>query len=73
MRKTMFWLVLMMGLALTVVGFLLAAPIGPTISPVISEPKLPFAPTLFLLGIMLLFGSAVVYELFPGSSRREEQ
>ncbi len=69
----MFWLTLLVGLALTVIGFLLAAPIGPTTSPVISNPRLPFAPTLFVLGIMLVFGSAVVYELFPDKSGRKEQ
>ncbi len=71
MRKTIFWLTLLAGLALAVVGFLLAAPIGPTLSPAISNPRLPFAPTLFLLGIMLLFGSAVVYELVSGKSGKE--
>ncbi len=71
MRKTMFWLTLLVGLALAIVGFFLAAPIGPTISSVISEPRLPFAPTIFLVGVILLFGSAVVYELIPDKSRRK--
>jgi hypothetical protein len=65
MRKIMFLVTLLAGLALAVVGFILSAPIGTTTSSVISDPKLPFAPTLFVLGIMLLFFSAVVYELFP--------
>ncbi len=66
MRKAMFWLTLLSGLALAVIGFVLSAPFGPTTSSVISDPRLPFAPTLFVLGIMLLFGSAIVYELYPG-------
>lgn len=65
MRKAMFLLTLLGGLALAVTGFMLSAPLGPTTSSVISDPKLPFAPALFVLGIILLFLSAVVYELFP--------
>lgn len=68
MRKRMFFLTLLVGLGLAVIGFFLSAPIGPTSSPVISNPILPFAPTLFVLGVMLLFASAVVYELFPSRS-----
>ena len=64
-RKAMFLLTLLVGLALAVVGFALAAPLGPLDSPAISDPRLPFAPTLFVLGVMLLFFSAVVYEIFP--------
>ncbi len=70
MRKTMFLLTLLGGLALAVLGFLLAAPLGPTTSSVISNPRLPFAPTLFVLGVVLLFASAVVYELFPDKGGR---
>ena len=73
MRKNMFLLTLLVGLALAVVGLLLAAPIGPTSSPAISNPRLPFAPTLFVFGVILLFTSAVVYELFPDKSRRKRQ
>ena len=65
MRKWMFALTLLLGLTLAVAGFFLAAPIGPTSSPVISNPRLPFAPGIFVLGVMLIFISAVVYELIP--------
>ncbi len=65
MRKTLFWLTLLAGLALAIVGFMLAAPIGPVVDPAISNPRLPFAPTIFVLGILLLFASALVYELLP--------
>lgn len=71
MRKTMFWLTIVAGLVLVIGGFFLAAPIGPPIGPAISDPRVPFAPTAFLLGVMLLFGSAVVYELTPGGSEEE--
>ncbi len=71
MRKTMFWVTILAGLVLVIGGFFLAAPIGPPISSVISNPRIPFSPTAFLLGIMLLFGSAVVYELTPGGSKEK--
>lgn len=65
MRKQMFLLTLVVGLALVLAGFFLAAPIGPPSSPVYSNPHMPFAPVLFTLGVMMLFLSVVVYELFP--------
>lgn len=55
-RKTMFLLTLLLGTTVAVVSFLVAA---------FTNPGIPFAPALFVLGIILLFGSAVVYELFP--------
>ena len=69
MRKTMFLLTLVIGLALAVAGFLLSAPLGATNGPAISDPRLPFAPAIFVLGVVLAFGSAVVYELFPATNR----
>jgi hypothetical protein len=45
--------------------FLLAAPLGTPTSPVFSNPRLPFAPGLFILGVMLVLLAAVVYELLP--------
>jgi len=33
------------------------------------DPRVPYSPVIFATGVILLFGSAVVYELFPG--RRE--
>jgi hypothetical protein len=46
--------------------FFLAAPWGlPPTGPVYSEPRVPFAPALFILGVMLVFLAAVVYELLP--------
>ena len=65
MRKQMFVLTLVVGLALILAGFFLAAPIGLPSSPAYSNPRMPFAPVLFTLGVMTLFLSVVVYELFP--------
>ena len=71
MRKNMFILTLLVGLALAVIGFLMSAPVGPTLSPVVSNPRLPFAPTLFILGIVVVFASAVVYELVPDKKEKQ--
>ncbi len=69
MRKGMFLLTLLVGLSLAVAGFLLAAPLGATNGPAISDPRMPFAPAIFVLGVILAFGSAVVYELIPANSK----
>jgi len=45
--------------------FLLAAPLGTPASPVFSNPRVPFAGGLFIIGVMLVFMAAVVYELIP--------
>lgn len=59
------------GFALQVVSyFFLAAPLGLPTSPVYSNPRLPFAPAVFILGVMLVFLAAVVYELLPESGGR---
>ncbi len=65
MRKSMFLLTLLGGLTLAVLGFFLSAPIGPPIGPEISDPRLEFAPAIFVLGVVLVFSSAIVYELTP--------
>jgi Ni/Fe-hydrogenase subunit HybB-like protein len=69
MRKRMFILTLMVGISLAAVGFLLTAPLGPTTDPMYSEPRVQFAPLMFVAGIIITLLSPVVYELFP--DRRE--
>ena len=66
MRNVVFVLTILIGLTLAVAGFFLAAPIGPTSDPVYSNPRMAFSPAMFTLGVMIVFLSAVVYELFPG-------
>ena len=66
MRQALTISVLGAGLILAVAGFFLAAPIGPTRAPDISDPRVIFAPGIFLVGVVLAFGSAIVYELLPG-------
>lgn len=53
------------GLVLATTGFLLAAPVGVPTSALFSNPQVEFAPAIFILGIVLAFSSAVLYELLP--------
>ncbi len=36
-----------------------------------SNPKVDFAPLMFIVGVMLVFGAAVVYELLPERKQQE--
>ncbi len=66
MRTVWTVLLIVVGFLLQIVSyFFLAAPLGTPTSPAHSEPRLPFAPTLFILGVVLVFLAAVVYELLP--------
>jgi len=60
-------LVLAAGVALMIISyFVLAAPWGfPPESEDFSNPRLDFAPLLFIIGVMATFISAIVYELWP--------
>ena len=70
MRTTLTLLMVIAGFTLQAVSyFFLAAPWGVPTSPVYSNPRMPFAPVLFILGVMLVFLAAVVYELLPEKSR----
>lgn len=69
-RTALFVLTLLAGVTLAVLGITLSAPIGSPDSPVHSNPRVEFAPAMFVLGITLMFGSAVVYELVP--DKRDE-
>ncbi len=61
-------------LGLVIAGFVLqlmsyfkwAAPLGVPVSPAYSNPVVPFAALIFVLGVMLVFIAALVYELIPG-------
>jgi hypothetical protein len=49
--------------------FLLAAPLGVPASEAFSNPRLPFAAGLFVVGVMMVFIGALVYELIPGERK----
>jgi uncharacterized RDD family membrane protein YckC len=65
-RKAAFAATLLAGLVLAVLGFILSAPIGPASGPAISDPQVTGAPIMFVLGVVLIFVSPAVYELYPG-------
>ncbi len=64
-RTVLFAFTLLTGLILAILGVTLSAPIGPVESPVYSNPRVDFAPLMFVVGVTFLFGSAVVYEIAP--------
>lgn len=43
--------------------FLLAAPLGRPADVSYSEPRMPYAALVFILGVGMVFASAIVYEL----------
>jgi prepilin signal peptidase PulO-like enzyme (type II secretory pathway) len=55
---------IVIGIALMVLGYFLSAPWGAS-SVANSNPTMPFAPAMFVLGVVVLFSSAIVYELIP--------
>ncbi len=66
MRRTLAVLMVIGGFALQALSyFVLAAPLGLPTSPVFSNPRLPFAPVLFVFAVLVVFMAAVVYELLP--------
>ncbi len=66
MRTLFVWIMVIGGFALQGLSYLAwAAPLGRATSEAFSNPRLPFAPLLFVIGVMLVFLSAVVYELLP--------
>ncbi len=61
-RRVAFWGTLASGLTLAVVGLLLSGRVGRL---AYEDPAAPFSPMIFILGVMLTFYSAAVYEIFP--------
>ncbi len=70
MRRLLTVLFIVVGAALMIASyFYFAAPWGfPPSSVDYSNPVVPFAPGLFILGFLVLFLSAVVYEIVPERS-----
>ncbi len=65
MRRWWTWgMVIAGGALMTISYFFLAAPWGEdTVAN--SDPRLEFAPLLFVIGVIVAFSAAVVYELMP--------
>jgi hypothetical protein len=49
----------------------LAAPLGIPTNETFSNPRVEYAPTLFIIGVLLVFSAAVVYELLPEKESEE--
>ena len=62
MRKTITLLMIVGGIALMLLGYLGSAPWGAS-SVSNSDPRFAFAPAVFVVGVVLAFASALVYEL----------
>jgi len=63
-RKAITLLMILGGLAFMIIGYFSSAPWGAE-SVRNSNPRFDFAPALFVLGVIIAFSSAVVYELLP--------
>lgn len=63
-RKTMTIGMIAGGIILMIIGYMSAAPWGAE-AVRNSDPLFDFAPTVFVLGIIITFSSALVYELLP--------
>ncbi len=71
MRRMLTLLLVVGGFALQAVSyFVLAAPLGVPTSEAFSNPRVPFAAALFVLGVVMVFTAAVVYELLPDEPSR---
>ena len=66
------WLVA--GFALQGVSYLLlGARLGIPTSPAFSNPRVQFAPLVFIAGVMFVFLAAVLYELLPDGEEDEDE
>ena len=64
MRKTITMTMIVIGVGLMLLGYFLSAPWGAD-SVANSDPRLPFSPAIFVLGVITVFSSALAYELIP--------
>ena len=75
-RRRSTWAIglVILGFALQGISYaVLSAPLGIPISEAFSNPRVPFAPLIFVIGVALVFLAAVVYELLPEDASPEPQ
>ncbi len=72
MRRTATLAVLIAGVALAVVSYFFLTAGWGTSGEEFSNPRLQFAPLIFIIGLLAIFGSAVVYELIPNQADDDE-
>jgi hypothetical protein len=70
-RKTVTVAMIVGGVVLMFIGYLAAAPWGAD-AVRNSDPRFGFAPTLFVLGVVMAFSAALVYELLPDRHKKTE-
>jgi nitrate/nitrite transporter NarK len=71
MRKGLTIGMIVVGIALMVISYFgLTAPWGAR-SVANSNPRMQFAPLVFVVGVMMTFGSALVYEMLPDRFDRD--
>lgn len=69
MRNVLTIALVVLGFVIQAVSyFFLAAPLGIPVDESFSNPRVPFAAGIFVLGVMLVFIAALVYELWPERS-----
>jgi uncharacterized BrkB/YihY/UPF0761 family membrane protein len=64
MRRTLTFLLVLIGLGLMLFGYLSSAPWGAS-SAADSDPAFVGAPSIFIAGIVTILGAVLVYELLP--------
>ena len=64
MRRLITMAMIVIGVGLMLLGYFMSAPWGAD-SVVNSDPRVPFSPAIFVLGVVTVFSSALVYELLP--------
>ena len=70
MRQGLSVVILIAGVALGLVSyFVLSASLGTPVDESYSNPTMPYAATLFVVSICLVFLSVIVYEVFPETER----
>jgi|SaaInl4_135m_RNA_FD_contig_51_544068_length_392_multi_2_in_0_out_0_1 hypothetical protein len=68
MRGPLTALTFVVGIVLAIVSYTyLAAPLGIATDESFSNPRMEFAATSFVIGVALVFASAIVYEVLPDS------
>lgn len=65
-RRLLVWGMVLVGFGLQALAYLVfAAPLGTPTDVSHSEPRVPFAALVFIVGVGMVFSAAIVYEVLP--------